>query len=337
MSVAGFDIGGANIKAAHLDGPSLSLPFDLWKAPEQLAARLAGLMNELPAAQTWAVTMTGELADCFATKAEGVQTILAAVREAAGSRAVAVWQTGGEFVDMETALEIPMLIAAANWHAAATWMGRLVPTATALWVDVGSTTTDIIPLLDGLPLPSGRTDLERLLSGELVYSGVRRTPLSAIAHSVPFREGYCPLAAELFATTLDVNLLLHHLADAAEDLQTANGRPATREAAYDRLARMLCCDRNEISLEEAEQIARFLFDVQRQRIAAACDRVCRTIERPCDTVLISGSGEFLARDVVEALPQLRSAERTSLNELLGREISETLGAVAVARLASERL
>ncbi len=165
-------------------------------------------------------------------------------------------------------------------------------------IDIGTTTTDIIPLIDGVPKPIGRTDVARLQSGELSYSGVKRTPLCAVAHSVPFRDGYCSLAAELFSTTLDAYLLLDDIAEDEHDLETANGKPATKSAAHDRIARMLCGDRDEISLEEASQIARFLADVQRQRLAGALERVVHHLPSPCESVFVSGSGSFLARRLI---------------------------------------
>ena len=104
-------------------------------------------------ADLFAVTMTAELSDCFRTKAEGVDFILRAVEDVAGTTPVFVWQTGAEFVTPAVAREIPLLVAASNWHALATWVGRLVPESGALLIDIGSTTTDIIPLLDGVPVP----------------------------------------------------------------------------------------------------------------------------------------------------------------------------------------
>jgi probable H4MPT-linked C1 transfer pathway protein len=204
-------------------------------------------------------------------------------------------------------------------------------------LDIGSTTTDIIPLLNGVPVPHGLTDGERLQSGELVYSGVRRTPVCAIAHSVPFRDGYCPLAAELFATTLDVYLLLDCIAEDAGDFNTANGKPATKAAAHDRLARALCCDRTEVSIAEAESIARFLADVQKQRLHGALERVRTQLNADCESVLISGSGAFLAEELVRNHPQLQHARCTSVVEIFGGRAADAACALAVARLALERL
>ncbi|MFK7819627.1 MAG: hydantoinase/oxoprolinase family protein, partial [Planctomycetaceae bacterium] len=269
---------------------------------------------------------------------EGVEFILNQVCEVAAGRPIAVWQTGGEFVDPGVALDIPLLVAAANWHALATWVGRLVPTGPAIMIDIGSSTTDIIPLLDGRPVPNGLTDVERLLSGELLYTGARRTPVFAFAHSVPLRDGHCPMAAELFATTLDVHLILGLVNEDETNTDTANGRPATKNCAFDRLARMLCCDRNELTRDEVVDMAEFLHDVQKQRIRGCVDKVrlrLPSFDQP-PAVLISGSGSFLAERVINKHQLLREAEITRLNSFFDAATAEAACAMAVAKLASER-
>lgn len=339
--IIGLDIGGANLKAAHSDGACRSRSFPLWKSPELLAAEVTSLAGDWLPAAGLAVTMTGELADCFDTKAEGVNRILSAVEQAASNTPIAVWHTVGEFVDVNTAREFWQLTAAANWHALATFVGRVAPAGVALLIDVGSTTTDIIPLQDGLPNPAGRTDSERLISGELVYSGVRRTPVCAVAYSVPIERevagnGYSQLAAELFATTQDVYLLQGDIAENREDLDTANGRPATVDAAHDRLARQLCCDRSEVSLDEARSIADFLANVQRQRISGSIDRVLSAQDSPCEAVIVSGEGGFLANRILDNHARLRDIPRHSLREMFSAKASTAACAFALARLASER-
>jgi probable H4MPT-linked C1 transfer pathway protein len=341
MNVVGLDIGGANIKAADLNGQTVATPFAVWQRPDELADCLAQIIARFTSAQLIAVTMTAELADCFTTKTAGVHRILDSVESAAGRTPIRVWQTGAEFVDSQTAREIPMLVAAANWHAQATWLGRIVPTGKSILVDIGTTTTDIIPLIDGLPVSDGLTDPERLASGELVYSGVRRTPLCALAHAVPMGDGYCSLAAELFATTLDVYLMLGDIPESTADRSTANGRPATIECAHDRLARMLCCDRDEFSAADALHMSRFLADVQRQRIAGAARRVITRLANTgpgeINQVLMSGSGEFLARRIVLADTHLQTAEPTSLAAIFNAQTATAACAVAVAKLAAERV
>src|SRR5207245_1315601 len=138
--------------------------------------------------------------------------------------------------------------------ALATYAGRFAPEGPALLIDVGSTTTDIVPLVDGKPVPRGRTDPERLKCGELVYTGVRRTPLCALLGT--------SVAAELFATSLDTYVILGHPAEDAADHGTADGRPATLKAARARLARMLGADWESFTENDAKALARQARDRQ---------------------------------------------------------------------------
>lgn len=342
MHVVGLDIGGANLKAADTEGYAASRAFPLWTDSGRLSAAVSELLAPVSGYRALAVTMTGELADCFSTKADGVACILNQVQQVA-TVPVWVWNTGAEFVAPELAQEIPSLVAAANWHALATWVGRMVPTGRGLLIDVGSTTTDLIPLRDGVPVSDGFTDRERLLSGELVYTGVRRTPLCAVTPAVPWRDTRCPIAAESFATTLDVYLLLGQIAEDAGDCATANGQPATRAAARVRIARCLCSDLTEIADADCDRIARYVARQQQQQVAAAAVRVLERLGG-CESVVLSGSGEFLARSVLAETELSRGGgnlERSvaieSLTTILGRTRAEAACACAVARLAQERL
>ena len=336
-SFLGLDIGGANLKASDGESHAKSCEFPLWQCPERLTAALHDLIQEFTEPSGFAVTMTGELADCFPTKSEGVDWILQAVETVAENRPVFVWQTGAEFVSPDIAREIPLLVAAANWHALATFAGRMVPEGLSLLIDMGSTTTDIIPLLNGVPIPSGLTDRERLTSGELVYTGVHRTPLCAVRSSVDFQGTRCRVAAELFATVQDVYLLLGALPESPNSIDTANGKPATQAAAHDRLARMLCCDRTEVCFEEAFHIAEQFASEQRQQLSEAILQVLNEQSEPLSQVIVSGSGAFLIEQLCQEVSPLNGIETILLGEIFQPEIAEAACAFAVARLADERL
>lgn len=332
MLVLGLDIGGANLKAATTAGQALTEPFEIWRAPAELASRLRRLIAVFPGADQIAVTMTAELADCFATKQAGVAAIVAAVREAVGATPARVWQSTGRFADLQAAAQ-SRAVAAANWHALATWGGRFAPGGRGLLIDIGSTTTDIIPLADGRPAARGATDLERLLNHELVYAGARRTPLCAVAAAVTVRGRTCPVAAELFATMLDVGLLLGRVAEDAADLQTADGRPATIARAHDRIARMVCCDRDEIGLAEARQIARCFDDALRNRLLTAIGVVAGRDDGGIRTVIVSGSGDALALRLIAEHPATQQARVVRLADRLSAALADAACAYAVACLA----
>jgi uncharacterized hydantoinase/oxoprolinase family protein len=123
----GLDIGGANLKAADAEGHAITRPFAVWKNPDRLAAEIDALLAGFPSLDAIAVTMTAELADCYRTKRDGVDAILGAVELAAGGVPVLAWQTDGRLVTPREARAAPLLTAAANWHALATFLGSLAP------------------------------------------------------------------------------------------------------------------------------------------------------------------------------------------------------------------
>ena len=258
--------------------------------------------------------MTGELCDCFASKSDGVRHILGAVAQLTGTTPVWVWRTAGRLVNLATARrEDALLVAAANWLALATWAGRLAPSGSALVLDVGSTTTDVIPLHAGVPCPVGRTDPERLHSGELIYTGIRRTPVCALGGADS------RLAAEWFATTHDVYLLLGQVAEDPSDSDTADGRPATRAHAHARLARMLCADLESSSAAEPGPCRRSSAPPTRNdsRMSGSSPSVCRSCRRPLSwPALASSSRGRPLESVNQPLPPspLPEAERGSRKE-----------------------
>jgi probable H4MPT-linked C1 transfer pathway protein len=336
MRVVGLDIGGANLKAADVEGVALTRPFAVWKAPQNLAAEISRLLASFARPDAIALTMTAELADCYRTKREGVAAIINAVEQAAGPIPVHVWQTNGRFVTPNEARELSTLVAAANWHALATFVGRLAPTGPSLLIDIGTTTTDLIPLLDGVPTPVGRTDRERLQSGELVYTGAKRTPICAVVSRVPYRGRDCPIAAELFATTLDVYLALGDLREDLDDTETADGRPATRAAARDRLARCLCCDATEFDETDVKEAARAIATAQRCQIARGLEAVLAAQGQAPARLLLSGAGTFLAEQTVAEVRPLAATERIRLSDRFGPPIAEAACAFALAHLAVEQ-
>jgi probable H4MPT-linked C1 transfer pathway protein len=326
LGVLGLDVGGANLKAAHTSGAARTRPFPLWQNPAALPDVLTVLVQSLPPADLLAVTMTGELCDCFESKRQGVAAILDAVQRAAGELPVLVWCTDGCFREPTQASAVPLLAAAANWLALATFAGRFAPGGPALLLDVGSTTTDIVPLLDGQPVPEGRSDPERLRSRELVYTGVRRTPVCALLG----HNG----AGELFATMLDVYLLLGDLAEEPQRLDTADGRPATRAAAHARLARMVCADLETSSEQERLALARRVANRQQDVVASGIASVIPLLPGPPETVVLAGSGAFLAERAWQVVAE-SACRLIRLNAVLGVEISQAACAYAVALLAAE--
>jgi probable H4MPT-linked C1 transfer pathway protein len=299
VTTLAVDIGGANTKAAWCDGTTLrtvSRPFEVWRDRDALSTVLREVA--LGPADAVAITMTAELSDAFRTKREGVAFVLGAAEDALGDRPLRVLTTTGELVSVETARTRSWDVAAANWVATA--LAVADAHSDALLIDVGSTTADVVPITAGRVAAIGHNDLERLVAGELVYTGVLRTNLAAIAPRVPVRGSWCPVASEYFAISADVHLVLGHLAPAAYDCPTPDGRPATVEFARERIARLVCADLDQLDAAEVDAIAAFLHAGQLRLIEDAARRVQGPLPPEAPVVAV-GSGAFLGREVAVRL------------------------------------
>lgn len=295
-AVVGWDIGGVNLKLSLVEGDRVravrSLPFSIQHDFAELPAALRHLHLALgaPLDAAHAVTMSAELSQRFRTKAEGVDEVLGAVERAFPLARLHVFTTDGAFVGAGDARRRPLAVAAANWLATAMLIARRLPDAILL--DTGTTTSDVIPLVGGAVAAIGRTDPDRLASGELVYTGAVRTPVEAIVRAVPWRGAETAVAADGFALSGDAHLWLGSLAPEDYTAPTPDGRPATRELAGERLARVICADRTMLSDAEVDGIACAIADAQAAQLAAALERV-RARHPALDTAAVVGVGSFL--------------------------------------------
>ncbi len=311
--ILGLDIGGANTKAASSDGlfaGSIYLP--LWKR-----APLANVLGRFAAQKpdAMAVVITGELADCFSCKREGVESIMAAVLRAF-SCPVHFWGAGG------FGWRDPLELAAANWSASAALLAREV--GDCLFVDMGSTTTDIIPIKKE-PL-AAQTDFMRLARGELVYMGLLRTSLGALLPAARISGETIPLAPELFAITADAYLALEEISEERYTCDAPDGAGKSRPAALQRLARAVCSDLEEIGEAGALAIARQVRDRQTKILVDALGKQAKKHE--LSRVAAAGIGEKLIAEAATFL----GLECVLLSDRYGSEISDIFPAYAVARL-----
>jgi probable H4MPT-linked C1 transfer pathway protein len=329
--VIGWDVGGANTKAARVaHGQLLAVcarPFAMQRTPELLMPLLREIAADLgvPSSTTHAVTMTAELSQAFRTKREGVAFVLNALAVAFPSAPMRVFTVDGRFVSPADACANPLMVAAANWAATATYVARQHPDA--LLIDIGTTTTDIIPIVGGSVVASGRTDPERLASGELVYTGALRTPVEAIASHVPRCGALVNVAAEGFALAGDVHLWRGDLAAEDYSVPAPDGRPATREFAGERLARAICADREMLDDAAVSAIAAALADAQVARIVDAIRAVVAR-HPSLTTAVVTGLGGFIATAAARAA----GLRVVSLADDLGDDGARFAPAAAVALL-----
>jgi probable H4MPT-linked C1 transfer pathway protein len=285
----GIDVGGANLKVVDDTGPHLHY-CPLWEG-----APLTNLLNQYVTASDdpVAVVMSGELADCFESKMEGISFIVNAVKNA--FNAARFYGTDGQFHDHA----VPQL-AAANWLASADYLRAAYPEAVLL--DIGSTTADIIPLMHFESM-KGLTDLLRLQKGNLIYTGMLRGSIATLLQSVTLDRVLTPVSSEYFAISADAHLVLGHITPAQYSCDTPDKKEKIQTAALRRLARVVCADLDEIGTDGAYQIAEQFWEKQRGLI---CDQVQRVAaEADARQILVGGIGARLFSQELDGIDLFR--------------------------------
>ncbi len=342
VAQVGWDIGGAHVKVATVDASgrvvaAVQVPCALWRGLDQLERALEQALAELPPAAAQArhaATMTGELADLFADREEGVRRIVETLQQRFGAARLRLFAGERGFLDPEQALSAPASVASANWLATVQLIaGRI---GEALLVDIGSTTTDLVAVHNGRVEATGRSDFERLLSGELVYTGVVRTALMSISDAIEFEGLRVPLMAEHFATTADVYRLTGELDERCDQHPSADGAEKSPQASARRLARMIGRDARDRPLESWRALAASFRATQLERIRRAAQQVLlRAAVAPVGVVVAAGSGAFLVPELARSLRHPAAGFASLVTSRL--DGPEALGvcapAVAVALLA----
>ena len=337
----GWDIGGAHLKAARISTSGVVLdavqvPCALWRGLNELELAIDIVLARCVGVQHHAITMTGEMVDLFPDRGTGVKAIAEFVAQRLGGD-VWLYRGDGQFVLPSKAAEYAMQIASANWRATAECVAQKI--GNGILVDIGSTTTDIIPIVAHKLRNQGGDDATRLDTDELVYSGIVRTPLMAMAERVPFAGTLVPLVAEHFATMADVYRLTGELPEDADQHPTADGGEKTLAASARRLARMLGRDSESATMADWYDLAHWFRARQLTRLHAACERVTVAAEMPANAPIIgAGVGRFLIRElaVMTTRPYRDFADLLSLADVSAEAVSNFAPAVAVALLAQRR-
>lgn len=336
----GWDLGGAHLKAARREAGGViaevvQLACPLWQGMDHLERALDRALTHLGPAPEHAITMTGEMVDLFSARAQGVAELVRVATACLGEGARFYAGEAG-LVAADRAAARPQAVASANWHASARFLAARLPAA--LLVDVGSTTTDLIAVADGAVRARAADDAGRLATHELVYTGVVRTPLMALAPAAPFAGTWVALMAEHFATSADVHRLTGDLPEDADQHPAADQGEKTPTASARRLARMIGRDLDCAPLAAWQRLAAWFSRAQGAAIERACDTVLSAGALDDGAPLVgAGCGRFLVRRVAQRLgrPYRDFAEFFPGARADAGWIATCASAVALACLAGE--
>jgi (4-(4-[2-(gamma-L-glutamylamino)ethyl]phenoxymethyl)furan-2-yl)methanamine synthase len=289
--IVGWDIGGAHLKAARaenariVDAVQLACPLRL--GLEAVAGAFPQATARIGGADRHVVTMTGELADTFASRREGVERLSALAVRALAPAPVWLYAGRAGFISPAAAHRHVEDVASANWLASASVAAKAHDAA--LFMDIGSTTTDIVPVAGGAVKARGYTDAQRLAAGELVYTGLVRSFVMAVAERAPLAGRWVPLINENFATMADVHRILGTLPEGADQMATADRREKTVAASLARLARMVGCDAGDADAAAWTALARWFAEAQVRSIIDGAMLVL-SAARLSDAAPIIGAG-----------------------------------------------
>ncbi len=297
--VAGLDVGGAHLKVSVIaDGRPViaeQILCPLWQGADKLTAALSQANALVCECEAIAVTMTGELSDLFETRAEGVHQLVATLQQTL-DYPLSFWLGRAGFASGEDAIARPADVASMNFVASADVVARHLNAA--VLIDFGSTTCDIIPIVDGRPCPSGLTDADRLDSGELVYTGLTRTAVMAVTNRATFQDRETALVREYYATMADVRRILGELPDGVDLHATADGRGKSVTESVTRLARMFGRDAGEADRGTWAESARSIADQQDHSIVEGYERVIqRHRELAQAPIVCAGIGSGIVKKI----------------------------------------
>ncbi|RZN16373.1 MAG: H4MPT-linked C1 transfer pathway protein [Methanosarcinales archaeon] len=314
----GIDIGGANTKIASSDGNVAETYYiPLWKSAE-LNKKLTLVAQRYHPSKV-VVVMTGELADSFCDKKCGVQYIKKTVEDAFATTHVTYIDVSGKLTDGSNESSL----AASNWCASARFLAGEFENC--IFADMGSTTTDIIPIVSGTPV-AHTTDLKRLLYNQLVYTGLFRTNIAALTNHIYLRDRNACLASEYFANTADIHLILGHITEGSYTCETPDGGGKDLLSAKRRLARIVCADFEELADGEIYNMAEQIYKIQVEQITRSLEKIAQEYE--LDRIVMCGIGEFvLGQAALNA-----GLEATLISERYSKKISGVFPAYAAAKL-----
>jgi probable H4MPT-linked C1 transfer pathway protein len=279
----------------------IQLPCPLWQGLSTFHRAVEDVQERLDVRpERHVITMTGELVDFFPERATGVRVLLEAMVERLADSLIEVYAGDSGLLDVEEAKCCTAKVASANWLASAALTANKIDEG--VFIDVGSTTTDLLLLKGGRIAAQGRDDFERLRFGELVYTGVVRTPVMALGDRAPFQGEWVGLMAEHFATSADVHRLTGVLPEHADLMPTADQQGKTAIDSARRLARMIGLDFESVDMPAWRQLARYFTECQLSRLGSAAQRLLsRGLVGDQAPLVGAGVGRFLVADLAQRL------------------------------------
>ncbi|MFW5961653.1 MAG: hydantoinase/oxoprolinase family protein [bacterium] len=299
ITAVGWDIGGANIKASRIvynknqqkieEIKSISRYFPMWDNSRDPLPLIKEMNQELNSADFFGITMTAELADRFQNKTDGINVVINLFADNFKKEELYFYNNQAEALSLNNLKNIESL-AAANWAVSAAFVSEFC--ADFILFDMGSTSTDLIPVVDSKIKAAGRTDLERLNSGELFYWGYLRSNLAFLIDKLPYQGKMIDILNEYFASSADLHLLKGLISQAEYTVPAADGGSRDKKGAARRISRLLSLDLNTIKMEELNLIVEYIYQLELSKIFAKLLQVYSRVDPGFKLPVLANHGAY---------------------------------------------
>ena len=337
MKIAGFDIGGANTDLAIIDFDGEEIKnievayLPMWSNNDDLSRVLVELIENICSIEeidAVGISMTAELVDAYDTKKDGVLDV---VKKCEDTFDCPIAYVGVEGMLSKAEIEkTPLKAAAANWIATAQ-IATLI-SDNCIFIDTGSTTTDIIPIKDGKECAIGKSDFDRSATGELVYTGTLRTNLASFLDKVELNGKEYRVASELFAQTADIYTVLDLISEDDYVCDTFDGEGKSKIDCAKRISRVVCADLEMLSMDDIVEMSKFIHQKQVEQIADGLKQVVET--QKLDLIVTTGLG----KDILDKpAAELLGLKVKSMGDILTDEECVVAPAVGTAVMMNKYL
>lgn len=338
MKIIGLDIGGANTDCSIIeideDKNIISMIhereyFPMWKDNDKLKEFLHNLCKNDTDIDVVCVSMTAELSDGYVSKKEGVNDISQKIMDVFPNKKVYFVTFDGlkSYAELQKNL---LSAAAANWIGTSEIIKYIEKDC--IFMDIGSTTIDIIPIKNKKEIASGHSDLERLSTGELIYTGMLRTNPASIVHTVPIHDKKTRVSSELFTITADIHRILGNIHEDDYTCTTPDGNDKDITSCKRRLSRLVCADLDTLEDEEIIKLAKYIEKKQIEQIhSGLMEVVDRTQIR---TVLVTSIGSaYLCEKAAEML----KLDVISMDEFMSKKATNVLTTIGAIQMYLDTL
>jgi probable H4MPT-linked C1 transfer pathway protein len=343
LRVLGLDIGGAYIKAGVVQvingkidfGESLSVYNPIWrigkeKIPEVLQEIYSNLISDGPF-DGLGVSITAELSDVFISKKEGIEYVVKSVNNLDNNLDPMFSNNDGRMLGIEEAIPNYLSISGSNWASTAKILAQIFNKS--IFIDIGSSTADIIPIINHEIASLGLTDTRRLATGELVYTGVLRSNIPSIVHSIPISNEIVEISSEVFALTADVHLIEGNISETEYTVETMDGRGKSKEECITRIVRTICADPEMLTEQEISEMVQYIYSKQIEKVRNGIDKVWKAhswdnVQKNEIHIITAGlGGIFLAK---ESAKLSGFSNFTNFNQIFGLDNAQIEAAISVA-------